>query len=139
MLSLYMFQRITFLLLIVGSLSCNFNRCAVCFSSVVQWKSLAGVLKMPRVSNAFTDYTSIKPLNNNKKNIMNYLLCWSLTRFMFVQTLATARTAKVRTDWPYRWFWNFFNGLGKSPRVRRNKCNLYCKLWNTAFCPRSVW
>ena len=33
MLSLYMFRRIIFPLLIAGSLSCNFNRCAVCFQS----------------------------------------------------------------------------------------------------------
>ena len=51
---------------------------------------------MPRVSNALKDYTSIKPLNKKIK-VINYLLFWSLTLFMFVQTLATARTAKVRT------------------------------------------
>ena len=33
LLSLYMFHRIIFLLLIVSSLSCNFNRCTVCFQS----------------------------------------------------------------------------------------------------------
>ena len=32
-LSLYMFHRIIFLLLIVSSLSCNFNHCADCFQS----------------------------------------------------------------------------------------------------------
>ena len=31
-----MFHRIVFLLLIVGSLSCNFIRCAVCFQSISQ-------------------------------------------------------------------------------------------------------
>ena len=31
--SLYMFHRIIFLLLIVSSLPCNFNRCADCFQS----------------------------------------------------------------------------------------------------------
>ena len=33
LLSLYMYRRIIFPLLIVSSLSCNFNRCAVCFQS----------------------------------------------------------------------------------------------------------
>ena len=56
LLSLCMFHRIIFLLFIVSSLSCNFNRCAVCFQT---WTSLAGVLKMPRVSNAFEDYISL--------------------------------------------------------------------------------
>ena len=36
MLSLYMFHQIIFLLLFVGSLSCNFIRCAVCFQSFSQ-------------------------------------------------------------------------------------------------------
>ena len=52
---------------------------------------------------------------------------------MFIQTLATARTTKVRTGWPYRWFWKFFSGLAKSPRVLPsswilNECNLYCEI-----------
>ena len=53
-----MFHRIIFLLLIVSSLSCNFNRCAVCFQSFSE-TLLAGVLKMPRISNAFEDYASV--------------------------------------------------------------------------------
>ena len=35
LLSLYMFHRIIILLLIISSLFCNFNRCAVCFQSLV--------------------------------------------------------------------------------------------------------
>ena len=62
MLSLYMFHRIIFHLVIVSSLSCNFNCCAVCFQSFSEHR-LQEVPKMPRVSNAFEDYTSIKPLN----------------------------------------------------------------------------
>ena len=41
---------------------------------------------MSRVSNAFEDYTSIKTLNK-KINIINSLLCWSVTLLMFIQTL----------------------------------------------------
>ena len=49
----------------------------------------------------------------------------------------TARSAKVRTVWPYILgdFANFFNCLAKSPRVLRsivlnisNECTLYCKI-----------
>ena len=54
---------------------------------------------------------------------------------MTTQTLATARTSKVRTGWlsVYRWFWKFFNGLVKIPRVLRsswilNECNWCCKI-----------
>ena len=36
LLSLYMFHQIIFLLLIVSSLCCNFNRCAVCFQSLMK-------------------------------------------------------------------------------------------------------
>ena len=32
----------------------------------------------------------------------------------------TARSAKVRTGWPYVIFENFFKGLAKSPRVLRS-------------------
>ena len=49
---------IIFLLLIDGSLSFNFNRCAVCFQSFINI-AFEGVLKVPRVSNAFEDYTSL--------------------------------------------------------------------------------
>ena len=53
------------LLLIDTSLFCNFNRFAVCFQSVSE-HPLQEVLKMPRVSNAFEDSTSIKPLNKKQ-------------------------------------------------------------------------
>ena len=45
-----------------------------------------------------------------------------LNSSMFVQTFATARTAKVRTGWPYILgdFGNFFNCLAKTPRVLRS-------------------
>ena len=48
----------------------------------------------------------IKPLNKKKINIINSLLCWSVTLLMFIHTLD--RLSKVRTGWPYRWFWKFF-------------------------------
>ena len=49
LLSLYMFQRIILILLIVISLFRNFNRCAACFQSNINiaWRR---VLKMPRVN-----------------------------------------------------------------------------------------
>ena len=53
---------------------------------------------MPRVSNAFKDYTSIKPLNKKKKH-NNFFIRLELNSTMFVQTFATARTTKVRTGW----------------------------------------
>ena len=132
MLSLYMFHRIMFLLLIVSSLYCNFNRCAVCFQSAVQWTSLTGVLKMPRVSNAFKDYTSIKQLNK-KINIIIFLLCWSLTLVCSFKHSLQPALQKWEPAGRICDFGNFFNGLAKSPRVVRsswilNECNLCCKI-----------
>ena len=106
LLSLYMFHRIIFLLLIVSSLYCDFNRCAVCFQSF-------------SVNIAFTSTQTaarIKPFwrlhivkINKKINIINSLLCWSETLSMFIQTVDhSSWAAKVRTGWPYRWFWKLF-------------------------------
>ena len=52
---------------------------------------------------------------------------------MFIQTKATARATKVRTDGRIGDFGNFFNGLAKSPRVLPsslilNEYNLYRKI-----------
>ena len=68
-----MFHRIIFLLLIVSSLSCNFNWFAVNVFSR-SWTSLAGVIKMPRVSD-------------------DSLLCWSVTLLIFIQTLHSLQPA----------------------------------------------
>ena len=61
MLSLYMFHRIIFLLLIVGSLSCNFNRRAVCFHSFSEQRLREYSKRRAYQTGAFKDYTSIKP------------------------------------------------------------------------------
>ena len=87
-----MFDRIIFLLLIVSSLFCNFNRCAVCFQSISE-HHLQEVLKMPRVSNAFEDYTSIKPKNNHNK----FFIMLKPISVNGHSNTTTARSAKVRT------------------------------------------
>ena len=101
--------------------------------SVVQWTSLAGVLKLPGVSNAFEDYT-IKPLNEKIK-IINSLLCWSVILLMFIQTLDHSWNWKSGNRLAVnKWFWNFFfEGLAKGLRMLRsswilNQCNLFCKI-----------
>ena len=52
LLSLLMIHRIIFLLLIVSSVSCNFNRLSVLFVFIVDEHRLQEYSKMPRVSNA---------------------------------------------------------------------------------------
>ena len=73
----------------------------------------------------------VKPLKNIY--MRNYILCWSVTPLMFIQTLHS---------WAVEWagrigdFGNFFSGFAKSPRVLRSsswilntgKCNLYFKI-----------
>ena len=78
---------------------------AVPFVFSRSWTSLAGVLKMPPVSNTFENYTSFVHSN----------------------------TQQLATGWPYRWFWIFFSGFAKSPRLFRsswllNECNFYFKI-----------
>ena len=45
--------------IVVSSLFCNFYRCARLFSVAHEHRLHEGVVKMPRVSNAFDDYTSL--------------------------------------------------------------------------------
>ena len=63
-----MFHRIIFLLLIVRSLSCNFNRCGVCFKSFMNI-ACRSALNTARIKRFLRLYIVIKPLNKkNKKN-----------------------------------------------------------------------
>ena len=62
---------------------------------------------IPNLMKSSAVYAAILFTHVNK-NIIISLLCWSVTLLMFIQTLATASTTKVRTGWPYRWFWKFF-------------------------------
>ena len=115
-----MFHRIIFLLLIVSSLSCNFNRCAVCFQSFSEHR-LQEVLKMPRVSSAFEDYRLLKPLNK-KITIINSLLCWNVTLLMFIQT--RPQLALQNSEPAGHIYWVileiFLTVLAKSPLVLRS-------------------
>ena len=123
-----MFLRIIFLLLIVSSLYCNFNRCAVCFQSFsvnIAFTSTQTAARIKRFWRLHIDKI------NKKIKIINSSLCWSETLSMFIQTVNhSSWAAKVRTGWPYRWFWKL---LAKSPGVLRsswilNECNLYRKI-----------
>ena len=55
---------------------------------------------MPRVSNSFEDYRSIRP--SNKKNNQNKFYIMLKRNSVNVHSnTTTARSAKVRTGWPY--------------------------------------
>ena len=124
-----MFHRIIFLLLIFGSLSCNFNRCTVCFQSFSEHR-LQSTQNAARIKR-FKDYTSIKALN--KKNIIVSLLCWSLTLLCSFKHSLQLALQKWEPAGRICDFGNFFNSLAKSPRVLRsswilNERNLCCKI-----------
>ena len=73
------------------------------------WTSLAGVLKLPRVSNAFKDYTRlhiVKPLNEELKLQILYYV---------VQTSNSSHCKLGACQRLYRWFWKFFNVFSENP------------------------
>ena len=59
-----MFHRVIFLLLIVSSLSCNFNRCAVCFQSFMNI-ACRSTQNAARIKCFLRSHIVIKPLNKN--------------------------------------------------------------------------
>ena len=116
-----MFHRIKFLLLIVSSLSCNFNGLTVPFVFIVHDYRLQEYSKMLRVSNALQDYTSLelKPLNNQKKITKYSLLYWNVTLLKFIQTLDHTDSSHWEWEPAGRMddFGNFLNGFAKSARL----------------------
>ena len=99
-----MFHRIIFLLLIVSTVSRNFNRCADCFQSFSEQR--------------FREYSKCRALNrfkieNNHNKILYYIVA-----SMFIQTLATASMLALQKTEPAARiddFENFFNGLWLKP------------------------
>ena len=120
-----MFHRIIFLLLIVSSLSCNFNRCAVCFQSFMNI-ACRSTQNAAHIKRFWRLHIVIKPLNKNKPDKF----------FIMLQSNSLnvhSNTPKLATGWPYRWFWIFLSGFAISPRVVRsfwifNECNLYFRI-----------
>ena len=108
-----MFHRIIFLLLIVSSLYCNFNRCAVCFQSFsvnIAFTSTQTATRIKRFWRLHIDKI-------NKK----------INHEFFIVLERNSINGRISD------FGNYFNGLAKSPGVLRsswilNECNLYCKI-----------
>ena len=114
-----------FYLLIVSSLSCNFNRFVVCFWSFMNI-ACRSTQNVARIKCFLRLYIVIKPLNKKNNKFFIMLKCNSIN--------IHSNTLQLATGWPLcRWFWKFFSGFAKSPRVLRsswilNECNLYCKI-----------
>ena len=120
-----MVHRIIFLLLIVSSFSCNFNRCAVCFQLFMNTacRSAHNAARIKRFLRLHMWlHIVIKPLNK-KINIISSLLCWSVTLLIFIQTLYSSSHCKFGAC--QKWepagrvgdFGNVLNGFTKSPRL----------------------
>ena len=85
LLSLYTFHWIIFVLLIVSSLSRNFNHCAACFQSYIN-------IACRSTQNDVHKYQTLLKITHNKTinkekwnlNIINSLSCWSVTLLMFI-------------------------------------------------------
>ena len=144
-----MFHRIIFLSLIVSSFSCNFNRLSVPFCFHRSWTSLAGVLKnVARIKHFIRLHIviteTIKKQKNNNNNFVIMLKRNSILKSSFKHsTTLTARPIEMRTSWPYGWFWKCFERFRLKPTIDRPEywLSAVCleKLWNTSFCPRSLW
>ena len=119
-----MFHRIIFLLLIVSSLSCNFNRCADCFQSFSEHR--------------LQEYSKCRALNHFKiKNKHNKFFIMLERNSVNVHS-NTRHSSHYKSENRIGDFGNFFNGFAKSPRALPsswilNECKLYCKIVKYCF------
>ena len=129
-----MFYRIIFILLIVRCLSCNFNCCAVCFQSFMN-TACRSTQNAARIKRFRRLHIVIKPSNKkiiiNIINIINSLLCWSVTLWLFIY-LARVKIVENRLA-----VWVILEiFLTVSLKAHAcipsswifNECNLHCKI-----------
>ena len=129
-----MFHRIIFTLLIVRCLSCNFNCCAVYFQSFMK-TACRSTQNAARIKRFRRLHIVIKPSNKkiiiNIINIINSLLCWSVTLWLFIY-LARVKIVENRLA-----VWVILEifltvSLKAYACFHRpeyfNECNLYCKI-----------
>ena len=115
-----MFHRIIFLLLIVSSLSCNFNRCAVCFQSFMNI-ACRSTQNAARIKRFLRLHIFIKPLNKKNKRSKFFIM---LKRNSFNVHWKFGACQKWEPANRIGDFGNFLNGFAKSPRVRRTVLNI---------------
>ena len=87
-----MFHRIIFLLLIVSSLSYNFNRLFSSFMNIAcrSTQKCRAYQTLYKITHLITEITKII--------IINSLLCWSLTLLKFIQTLDHTDSSHYRNE-----------------------------------------
>ena len=108
-----MFHQIIFLLLIVSSLSWNFNRCAVCFRS---FRNIAcrSTQNAARIKRFLRLRIVIKPLNKKNKHNKFFIM---LKRNSFNVHWKFGACQKWEPAGRIGDFGNFLNGFAKSPRL----------------------
>ena len=109
-----MFHRVIFLLLIVSSLSCNFNHCAVCFQSFmnIACRSTQNAARNKRLLKL---HTFIKPLNKKNKRINKFFIM--LKRYCINVHCKFGARQKWEPAGRIGNFGNFLNGFTNSPRL----------------------
>ena len=108
-----MFHRIIFLLLIVSSLSCNFNRCAVCFQSFMNI-ACRSTQNAARIKRFLRLHIVIKPLNKKNKHNKFFIM---LKRNSFNVHWKFGACQKWEPAGRIGDFGNFLNGFAKSQRL----------------------
>ena len=124
-----MFHRIIFLLLIVSSLSCNFNRCAVCFQSFMNI-ACRSTQNAARIKRFLRLHIVIKPFNKKNKHNKFFIM---LKRNSFNVHWKFGACQKWELAGRIGDFGNLLNGFAKSLLVPRsswilNECHLSCKI-----------
>ena len=124
-----MFHRIIFLLLIVSSLSCNFNRCAVCFQSFMNI-ACRSTQNAARIKRFLRLHIVIKPFNKKNKHNKFFIM---LKRNSFNVHWKFGACQKWEPAGRIGDFGNFLKGFAERPRVLRtvwilNECNLSWKV-----------
>ena len=108
-----MFHRIIFLLLIVSSLSRNFNRCSVCFQSFMNI-ACRSTQNAARIKRFLRLHIVIKPLNKKNKHNKFFIM---LKRNSFNVHWKFGACQKWEPAGRIGDFGNFLNGFAKSPRL----------------------
>ena len=114
-----MFHRIKFILLIVSSLSCNVNRCAVCFQSVMKI-ARRSTQNASCIKHFLRLHIIIKPWNKKNKHNKFFIMLkrnsvnvhWNILPQLALQIWQKWEPAGRIGD-----FGDFLNGFAKSPRL----------------------
>ena len=108
----------------------NFHRFVVCFQSLMNM-ACRSTQNAAHIKRFLRLHIAIKPLIKNKHN--KSLIMWKRNSFKI--SLQIWHLSKVRTGWPYKWFWKFFERFRQKVSAcfdgsELNECNLSWKIVN---------